>query len=138
MNDENEIQDEEMAELREMAREACDGRCDIDTGCADCPDGPGEEAPWGAQPVDRDCPDCEPEPCDAPRTMLGAEQVMLKMHSEEGEPIEVNLLQVVNQMFMDMGHIHHRLLGIEKALDLLPEEEEESLILMPNNDDLEV
>ena len=67
----------------------CQGEC-----CDDCEDSCCEEAPWGAHPCDTEAP-----------FKIGAEAVMLKMHTEEGEAVEVSLLQVVNQMFLDKSPV---------------------------------
>lgn len=44
---------------------------------------------------------------------IGAETVFLKMQTSEGEDIEVSLLNVINQLFIDMGHFDMRVRTLE-------------------------
>jgi len=79
---------------------------------------------WGAQPLE------EKEPKDDSK--VGAERVCFKMPIEDStEMIEVNLLQVINQLFVDMAHFHNRVCELEEA-----EEKRKSNIILP--DDIEI
>lgn len=72
---------------------------------------------WGAQPLipQLDAPDEEPD------IQIGAESIFFRMpkgdtdplSSEPPEMIDVNLLQVINQLFVDMGHFDRRLRALE-------------------------
>jgi hypothetical protein len=100
-----------------------------------------KKAPWGAQPstdkeVEKD--GCEGNKEEEERTgmpegseegeeeplKIGAENVWLKMPTSTGEMIEINLLQVINQLFMDLGEFDARILVIEEALVNDPKEDD--------------
>ena len=66
------------------------------------------EAVWGANP---DNPKAGTDGEEA--TRVGAENIWLKMPTSEGKMIEVNLLQVINQLFIDMGHFDRRVRALE-------------------------
>ncbi len=76
-----------------------------------------EKQDWGAAPLD-------PE-IDAPNEesviKIGAESIWLRMPKGDWDPlsgtepemIDVNLLQVINQLFIDLGHFDRRLSFLE-------------------------
>lgn len=82
-----------------------------------------EEEKWGANPINEgEIPE---------EAKVGAEQVRFMMPiGENAEMLEVNLLQVVNQLFMDMGELHARLQALEGA--------EKPRIILPSNGGIEV
>ncbi len=76
-------------------------------------------AKWGANPDDEHAGESDK---DGPR--VGAENIWFKMPKEDGTMMDVNLLQVINQVFVDMGHFDMRLSQFEAK------EEEESPIVV--------
>lgn len=76
---------------------------------------------WAAEPVEEKTLDQAREIAEdlAEEKRIGAENVWLKMPLPQSDPeaepkfIEVNLLQVINQLFMDMGHFDRRVRQLE-------------------------
>lgn len=81
---------------------------------------------WGAHPLnDKE----EGEEEEEKLQPIDAGQVWFKMPNpqEEGEMVDVNLLSVINQLFIDMGHFDMRVHTLEEEMH-----PEEKRIIMPD------
>lgn len=70
---------------------------------------------WGANPDNEHAGESDEE---APR--IGAENIWFKMPKEDGTMIDINLLQALNQVFIDLGHFDERLKAFETEEDESP------------------
>ena len=72
--------------------------------------GESNETDWGAQPAD------EPNgeiPDGVEIVKVPAESVFFKMKASNGDDVEINMLQAINQLFIDMGHFDARVRELE-------------------------
>ena len=67
---------------------------------------------WGAKPLIANGTGNGAE--DTPgEDKIPAETVWFKMRGSNGEEVDVNLLQAINQLFIDMGHFDRRVRELE-------------------------
>lgn len=62
-----------------------------------------EKESWGAKPLNE----------EETSTEIPVENIKLKMVTSEGTEIKVSLLQVINQLFIDLGHFDLRVRKLE-------------------------